>query len=205
MINRLLSLPALLTLLTLLTLPEGAHALSAVPSTPCSGLIGCGGGSNNIILSAIPDLATLMIYIAGGAGVFFVAWAGLQMVLALGNDGKIGEQKWAVVYVIGGLGLAALSQLMVTLVGTEPGLQNIGTGEGAPLDVIAVGVDIVLTVFNTIFVGAIIMGGIRMVYAQGKSDEFNTGRQIIFWSIVGAVITNLANAIIQAFGNILGV
>lgn len=192
-------------MLGLLFLPAGAYALGAVPGTPCTGLIGCGGGSANIALEAIPDLATFLVFIAGGAGVLFVAWAGLQMVLALGNESKLGEQKWAIAYVIGGLTLATLSQVIVTLVGTEPTLVEIGTGNDAPLQVIAAGVHIILTVFNTIFAAAIILGGIRMVYAQGKSDEFNIGRKIIFWSIVGAVITNLANAIIQAFANYFGV
>lgn len=202
MMSRFLSLSAMLGLLSL---PSGAHAFNAVPPTPCTGLIGCGAGSANVALEAIPDLATLMIYIAGGAGVLFVAWAGLQMVLALGNESKLGEQKWAVGYVIGGLTLAILSQVIVSLVGTEPNLGVISSGNDAPLDIIAAGVNIILTVFNTVFAGAIIIGGIRMVYAQGKSDEFNTGRKIIFWSIVGAVITNLANAIVQAVATVFGV
>lgn len=196
---------SLLAMIGALFVPGRVFALSAVPSTPCTGLIGCGGGSSNIALAAIPDLAIIMISIAGGAGVLFVAWAGLQMVLALGNEGKITEQKWAVVYVLCGLALASLSQLIVSLVGTEPRLDDIDAGPTAPLQVIAAGVDIILTVFNTVFAAAIIVGGIRMVYAQGKSDEFNIGRKIIFWSIIGAVITNLANALVQVIAAMLGV
>lgn len=195
----------MLILLGLLLTPVRALALNAVPAAPCPGLIGCGGGSSNVPLAAIDDLAMLMILIAGGGGVLFIAWAGLQMVLSLGNDGKLGEQKTAVAYVLGGILLASMSQLLVSTIGTDSNLNAISTGNDAPLDVIAGGVNIILTVFNTFFVAAIIIGGIRMVYAQGKSDEYNTGRKIIFWSIVGAIITNLANAIVQAFAGLLGV
>lgn len=178
--------------------------LNVLPSTPCPGIVGCGGGSQNVILENIPQLATLMITLGSGAAVLFIAWAGFKMVLALGDDGQIAEQKSAILYVLGGLGIAILSQTIVTLVGTEPNLNDITPGN-LPVDALAAGVRIILTLFNGVFAVAIIIGGIRMVYAQGKSDEFNTGRRIIVWSIFGAVVTNLANALVQALAAIFGV
>lgn len=181
-----------------------AHALSAVPDTPCSGLIGCGGGSQNVILANIPQLATLMITIASGSAVLFIAWAGFQMVLALGNEGKIGDQKNAILYALGGLGIVILSQTIVTLVGTDPSIGAIDSSN-LPIAAVSAGVDIILTLFNGVFAIAIILGGIRMVYAQGKSDEFNAGRKIIVWSIIGAIVTNISNALVQALAVMFGV
>jgi hypothetical protein len=181
-----------------------ATVLAAVPNAPCNGLIGCGGGPANVLLDALPEVGSLMIMIASGSAVFFIAFAGLQMVLALGNDGQIGTQKWAIMYVLLGLGIAILSQLAVSLAGTEPRLDAI-TSNNLPLDLIAAGVGIILTIFNAAFAVAIVIGGIRMVYAQGKSDEFNAGRKIVIWSAVGAVVANLANALVQALAAIFGV
>lgn len=185
-------------------LTPSAYALNVLPDTPCTGLIGCGGASSNVILENIPQLASLMITIVSGCAVLFIAWAGLQMVFAVGDDGKIGEQKWAILYVLGGLGVAIFSQTIVTLVGTEPNLNTI-TASNLPVGAIAAGVRIILTIFNAIFAVVIIVGGIKMVYAQGKSDEFNSGRHIVFWSVIGAIITNLANALVQALAGLFGV
>lgn len=181
-----------------------AQALNTLPNTPCNGLIGCGGGAQNVILANIPQLATLMITIASGCAVVFIAWAGFQMVTALGNESKISEQKNAILYVLGGLGIIILSQTAVTLVGTDPNIGSINASN-LPVAGMAAAVRILLTLFNGAFAIAIIIGGIRMVYAQGKSDEFNAGRKIIFWSIVGAIITNLSNALVQALATLFGV
>lgn len=181
-----------------------AFAAGPLPDTPCAGLIGCGGGPQNVIIANLPQLGGLMITIASGCAVVFIAWAGFQMVVAAGNDGKISEQKTAILYVLGGLGVAILSQTVVTLVGTDPDLGSISAGN-FPVSAMSAVVNIILTLFNGAFAIVIIIGGIRMVYSQGKSDEFNTGRKMIFWSIAGAIVTNVSNALVQALARMFGV
>jgi hypothetical protein len=177
---------------------------AAVPDTPCTGLIGCGAAGSNVILNNMPSVATLMMIVAGSTAVFFIVLAGFRMILALGDEGQIADQKKAVLNVLLGLVVVILSQAIIGFVGT----QNYGQG-GNPLDlflnVVGFGISILLTVFNAAAVIAIIYAGIRMVYAQGKADEFAKGKTIITWTIGGAVIANLANALVQALAAIFGV
>lgn len=186
------------------TLP--AVALAAVPYPPIEcppGLVGCGSGPANVIQDNVTEFGQLLVNIAGGAGVVFIAWAGFQMMTAMGDDGKLSQQKWAVLYVLGGLAVAALAQSLVSFVGT----QNYGQGsnpQDLPVNLLGNALSIILTLFNAVFGVMIIVGGVRMVYAQGKSDEFNTGRKMIVWAIIGAVVTNLANALVQALATIFG-
>jgi hypothetical protein len=183
-----------------LFMPFAAHAI--VPPTPCTGLIGCGGGPANLVAAAVPKVAVFMIALAAGLGVLFIALAGLQMVIALGNDSKLTEQKHAAAYVLGGLAIVIMAQLLVSVAGT----QIYGQGAAAMLPQMLIGsaISIVLTMFNAVFTIAIIIGGMRMVYAQGKADEYNTARKIIFWSIIGAIVVNLSNALVQALARIFG-
>ena len=179
-------------------------AQTAVPDSPCTGLIGCGAGTANVILLNMPSLATLMIIIASAISVFFIVLAGFRMVIALGDDGQIAEQKKAVMNVLIGLTVVILSQAAVGFIGT----QNYGQGDDPLnffLNFTARAVSILLTIFNAAVVAAIIYGGMRMLYAQGKADEFNKGKTIITWSIGGAVVANLANALVQALAAIFGV
>lgn len=180
------------------------EALAAVPDTPCGDLPGCGAGASNVIQNNAPKVAGLGVAIAAGCSVLFIAWAGLKMVLARGEESQIGEQKQAIFYALVGLAVAFLAQGIVSIIGTQDYGQMQGPGN-LPANIIASGVNIILTVFNVLFVLVVIYAGIRMVYAQGKSDEFNTGRKMITWSIIGAIVTNLANALVQAFVAIFGV
>jgi hypothetical protein len=177
---------------------------AAVPDTPCTGLIGCGAAGSHIILNNMPALSTLLMIIAGSSAVFFIVLAGFRMVAALGDDGQIADQKRAVLNVLLGLGVVIISQAVVGFVGT----QNYGQGSN-PLDLfinlIGFGIFVLLNIFNATVVIAIIYGGMRMVYAQGKSDEFAKGKAIVTWSIGGAVVANLANALVQALATIFGV
>lgn len=192
--------------LALLALPASAAAV--VPATPCTGLIGCTGGGavrgSNVIVNNLAEAANLMIMVAAALSVVFIVYAGFRMVIALGDESQIGEQKHAVMYALIGLLVVVLSQLIVSFVGT----QNYGqAGDPRNLFINAAGsaVSILLTVFNAAMVVSIIIGGGYMVHSQGKSDQFAKGKTIITWSIIGAVIANLANALVQAFVSLLGV
>ncbi len=179
-----------------------AHA--AFPDTPCPGLIGCGGRSANIVITNLPALGSLMVMIAAALSVVFIVLAGLRMVTALGDEGEVGAQKKAVLHVMIGLLIVILSQSIVGFAGT----QKYGQGDN-PLNLFLNGsahaVSIMLTIFNAAMIIAVIIGGARMVYAQGKSDEFNKGKTIITWCIGGAIIANLANALVQSLAYIFGV
>ena len=181
---------------------------AGVPSTPCTGLIGCSGGgavpASNVIVTHLPLAANLMIMIAASLAVLFIVYAGFRMVFALGDESQISEQKNAVMYALGGVLVVILSQLAVSFVGT----QNYGQG-GDPKDLFInaskAGISILLTIFTGTMVIAIIIGAARMLHAQGKSEEFTKGKTIITYAIGGAIIANLANALVQALAKLFNV
>jgi hypothetical protein len=185
---------------------QGFDALPDPGLTSCPpGLVGCGGGASNIILRNVPDLAQLLLLVASGSAVLFIVVAGFQMVTSMGDDSKLSEQKKAVMYALGGLVVAILSQFAVSLIASEPRLAAIPTDASAPIEIIKLAVSAVMSIFNTTLAIAIVYSGFRMVYAMGKSDEYNAARKTIFWCVIGAIVANLANALVQAIAFIFGV
>lgn len=194
------------TLLALIGLGvPSAHAqdIWGLWSPPCSSLQpGCGSGPANVIQNTLPNVAIFMLEIATALSVLFIVWAGLQMVLSLGDDGKIGKQKTAIFYALAGLFTAIVSQLIVSFVATQDWGQ--GSGGNLPITVIASLVGSILTVFNGLFILAILYFGIRMLMAAGESGGFDTAKTGITWSIVGAIMVNLANALVQGVTSFFG-
>lgn len=194
------------TAFSLLFLPSVMAA--AVPPTPCTGLIGCAGGgavaASNVIVDNLSQVANFMILVAAALSVVFIVYAGFRMVIALGDDSQISEQKQAVFYVLIGLLLVILSQLIVSFVGTQEYGQS-GNPNDFFLNASRSAVSILLTLFNAAMVIAVIVGGAYMVHSQGKSDQFTKGKTIVTWCIGGALIANLANALVQALVRLFGV
>jgi hypothetical protein len=101
---------------------QSAMAVS-LPSAPCdSSQFGCGGGAANIVMQALTTsggIASLMLQICAGIAVLYVMWAGLQMLLSLGDEGKITQYKWGMAYAMIGLSVSILAQFVISAVGTE--------------------------------------------------------------------------------------
>lgn len=189
----------MLSLIGILT-PMAAGAV--VPDAPCQGLVGCGGGPSNVILNNAAQFADLLVQIAAGLTVLFIVWSGFSMIIAQGDESKIGQFKNGILNALGGLAIVMMAQVITSFVGTQD--YNLGTTV-LPLGLIAAGVEILLTLTNVTFVVFIMLGGLRMVYAQGKSDDYNRGRTTVVWCVIGAVVINLANALVQAFIRLFGV
>ncbi len=176
-------------------LPTVAYAF--VPPAPCTGLYGCGGGAASIFSAAnLSNVALLLLQFASGAAVFMIVVAGFQMVIQLGNESKIGEMKHAIIFAIIGLAVAIVSEVVISSVGTENYGQN--TGGNLPIAILRNGVRIIQIVLNPVMAVIIVVAGIYMVYSQGKPEGYEKGKSILLWTIVGAIIINLANAAVQA-------
>ena len=183
--------------LALVPVPAFAQAMEVI----CNGLPGCGAGPENTLITRVLPAATfLMIQLVAGASVVFVMIGGVRMLLSAGDDGKAQAGRKQVISAVAGLGLAIVSATAVSFVTTEnygqANPQNFLFGAGGLLDSV---VRLILTLFNVGFVIMVLYAGLKMALASGASDEFKKGGQIIRWAIVGAVVVNLARAIVQAF------
>lgn len=180
----------------LAAVPASAQDLWSLWQPACSSLQpGCGSGPANIFETTFPNLAIIMLQVATALAVLFIVWAGFQLVLNLGDEGKIGNQKTGIFYALAGLFLAIASQLVVSFVVTQDWGAN--SSGNLPVNVIASGVGSMLTIFNGVFILAIIYYGIRMLLAAGDTGAFGSARTGITWAIIGAIIVNLANALVQ--------
>lgn len=156
---------------------------------------GCGDGPANIFLSTFPNLAIFMLQLATGLTVLFIVYAGVQLVLNMGDEGKIGNQRKGIFFALAGLFTAIVSQLVVSFVATQNWGQD--AGGNLPINVLAAAVGSLLTLFNGLLIMAIMYYGIRMLLASGDSGAFGSAKTGITWAIVGAIIVNLANALVQ--------
>ena len=188
---------------------ETAHAASKIPSvTNCSPLQpGCGGGTPSTLIGTsasvfdLSALITLLLKIAAGLSVAAIVWAGMRMLISFGDDSKIAQGKWGIMWSLIGLSIAIISQQVVSFVATQSYTQG---GGDLPLQIIAASVTILRNILNPLFLVLAVVAGIRMVYAQGKSDEFNKGRTMITWMIVGAIVINLAHALVKVVADYFG-
>lgn len=185
---------------------SSAFLASMIPYTPCSLLqYGCGAGAANLLQGAIPRAASLMLQFAGGAAVLFIIWAGMQMLLSLGDESKVTQGKWGILYALAGLTIAILSSFIISVIGTQQYIVARSGADKAPFELLSAAIGILRTVLNAILLLVIVMVGVRMLYAQGKSDEFNKGKTQMTWALVGAVVVNLAAALVAIVTNFFGV
>lgn len=183
-------------------LTERAYAIATLP-IHCTGLVGCGQGPANTLTNGIPHVAILILQVAAGGCVLAIVWAGFQMVLSLGDSGKIGQAKNAILYAMLGLGISVLSQFLISSVISE----YVPTNDPTVVHLTIIkGIIIYLrNVLNAALAVVIVIGAVRMVLAQGKQDEFTKGRQAIMWAVIGAIIVNFAVAIASVASGLLGV
>jgi hypothetical protein len=186
---------------------QSAMAVS-LPSAPCdSSQFGCGGGAANIVMQALTTsggIASLMLQICAGIAVLYVMWAGLQMLLSLGDEGKITQYKWGMAYAMIGLSVSILAQFVISAVGTENYGQTSGGGN-LPIIILTRASVILRAVLNAVFIMMLVIAGLKMLYSQGKSDDYNSAKKMLYWGMAGAVFVNLSAALIYAVASFFGV
>lgn len=192
----------MMTLLSLLGLIPTASA-QMPPLPPCPVILpGCGGVSNVIVTSFIPQIILFLLRAVGALAVVAVVFQGLTLVVNLGDETKIGKARYGILYAILGLSLAVLSQMIVAFIASEQYATN-------PNDLIVSaltqGVRIMLTLTNIVFAFLLVYYGARMVYSQGKSDDYNRAKTGILWTIIGAMVVNMAHALIRMVTSFFGV
>ena len=182
-----------------LAVPAMAFAVDMYPPIICTGLFGCGRPPENVLMqSTLPTVGAIMIQLAAGGAVIAVVIGGVQMAVSYGDDGAITNARKAILFALGGLGLALAAAPIVSFVSTEQYYMggDLLFGQGG---LMASVIRIIMILFNVAFSIVIILAGLRMITAAGNADEFKKGGNMIKWAIIGGVIVNLARAGIQAF------
>ena len=183
----------------MLQFPATAFAVDMYPPILCNGLLGCGREPENVLLqNTLPAAAWFLIQLAAGGAVIAIVIGGVQMAASYGDEGKVTSARKAILFALGGLGLAFAAAPIVSFVTSE---QYYTGGEFffGPGGILATAIRIIMTLFNVVFALVIILAGMRMITASGNADEFKKGGEMIKWAVIGGVIVNLARTGIQAF------
>lgn len=198
MIRHLLSFVAFFTDTTIAAAP---------PDVPCpKGLPSCGGAGNILAENLAPAIAVFIIQLAVALSLIYILFAGLQLVLNNGDEGKVGKARMSILFSLGGLSLALISQTIYSFVATT----NFGNDPTDALfgGVLQVATTVMVTVFNPIFLIVMVIAAIRMVLDRGKDEEFRKAKTMIIWAMGGAIVMNVAYALVKAvlgiFGGIAG-
>ncbi len=171
-----------------------------IPAVICNGLIGCGAAPENLIVEGVlPMAAMILIQLVGGLAVLFIVIAGTRMTTT-GSEDDAGAAKKAIIYGLMGLGLAIAAAPIVSFIITENYTE--AGGDMLLVGVMAAAIRIILTVFNVVLVIVIIYAGITMARSMGAGDDFKKGINMVKWAVIGAIIVNLARAIVQAVLNL---
>lgn len=189
--------------MNLVALALGLLVPMAFAQDPCAHIPGGCPPENVLVERTIPYAGELILRIAGGLGVLMIAWAGFQMFLALGDDSKVSKARMGVLYAMFGLMLAGGSQLLVGFTVTEPTVAAL-QGNFSDVTAFAGAANIIVILLDIFFFLVILYAAIRMAFGQGKDDEMQKARGMIFAAVMGAIIVNLARVLAEAALGIFG-
>jgi hypothetical protein len=172
----------------------------------CGNLPGCVNASvqsyiGRVLAVLIAELP-IFIYILGG---LFIVIGGMYIVLSAGNSERVTKGKNTIIWAA--IGIAAMEVIIQFNPLTnflEPEILPLTTVTGPTLipSAINVAIDAIKDLLNVALLGVAIFSGARMVLSGGKEDQYNKGREGLFWAAVGAIIINIAGALVTAFSNI---
>jgi hypothetical protein len=167
----------------------------------CGSLPGCQEGVNQYLTNLVINrfLIDFPGYARGLAGLM-VAIGGAMMILGVWKEDLISKGKETITWAIIGVAFTAFAEQLITFVKRE-------------VETRAPGVDFVYSVRNTVvstlfdllyitLFAVCLYSGALMVMSLGKDDQFNKGKDGLFYAALGAVIINLAEVIVSAFATL---
>ena len=191
--------------------------IAAAPPTMyiyCGNLPGCPSGwVERISASLILLLNRLPVYVTALATLFIMI-GGVYMIINAGDTEKVTRGKNTIIWAVIGIFVTEFAANFIYY--SPSGAPLFGVTQGfIPLEVNTrnPSTDLVTSVVQTligsildliyiVILGYAIFSGMRMVLTFGKEDEFNKAKEGMFWAAVGAIIINLAAAIVNAFSTL---
>ena len=175
-------------------------ALAQPEQDPCVGLPGGFCEGRNFFAEELPPMAEGFVAFNAGLAIIFVIWGGAQMMLALGDEGKITQGRWTVFFACLGFALTLAIQSVLAFF-TERFIGMAGSGELTNLAFLQGVTDGMLLLFNVTFVLVMIWAGLWMVFARGEADMFSKAKTSLYWAIAGALFVNIAHSLVRAVYN----
>lgn len=175
----------------------------------CGLLPGCGSADapapfQDYTASVLRLIITDIPIYAYAFGVLFVMLGGAYMVMSgAGKEDWVNKGKQTITWAIIGIAVTTFAAQLVNFVAS--GSEDIRTRALSSNIVFGINnalISIIFDVLYVVIVGISIFSGMRMVLSEGKEEGFNKGKDALFWCAVGAIIINMADAIVTAFATI---
>jgi hypothetical protein len=163
---------------------------------PCLGVPG-GCPPENVLVKAIDPIAGFLFIGAEAGAVLFVVIGGAQMILSMGDDSKAQKGRTSVILALFGYILALASQTVVHFVHTHF-MAVVTETEKPGVAIMATIVRMTVALFNITFAAVVVYAGFRLVISWGKAEEHTKAWNSILWAVTGAVIINVAGALVRA-------
>lgn len=164
----------------------------------CGDLPGCPSGFTERFSNVIRLLLTRLPNYVYILGVLFIMIGGVYMAISAGDTEKVTKGKNTITWAIIGIFVMQFAETVVyDIIIPEVNTRNPGADLVTSLTVTIIN-DILILIYIVLLIVAVI-SGMRMVLAFGKDEEFNKGKDGLFWAAVGAIVINLAQAIANAF------
>ena len=174
--------------------------LKVYAQEPCAYVPGGCNPSDNPFESILVGVAEILVWSVSGLTLVFVMWGGFLMIGSLGDESKITQGRNSILYALGGFMLALSSQILISFVAAKGYIASahsnpiLGTIEGV--------VTAMTNVFNVVFVIVMVLTAFRLVIGRGKSEEFEAGKKMIIYAIIGAIVVNVSKSIVSATLNL---
>lgn len=190
------------SVLLALLAPEALAFSPPTGSNPCTLIGGCMsvGAVDASVFNLFASAGQILVTIAGGAAVLFLVIGGAQMMLAFGDEGKFTKGTQNIIIAVVGFAIVLGSQVIVGFVDSAAGTLP-GSSPNPIVDFMAVAVDAILSLFNVVFVGILVMAGIKVIIGRGKADEFAAAKKAFGYALAGAIAINIAHSVAIAVLN----
>ena len=183
--------------MTTLVSPLAHHVLASEVLAQCFGIAGCSAAGNQMIPFII-TIATLLVEIAAGLSVVFVVVGGMMMLLSFGNESIATRGRTSVIFSLVGFAIVLISQAIVSFVVARVNLGLAGAPPRPDIALMEVFVRSALNIFNVSFALMCIYSGFRMVFSRGESGELDQTKKVLYYGVSGAILVNLAYALVNA-------
>ena len=169
---------------------------AAFAQDPCAGISGCTASSNQLV-AFIPVVAVILLEIVSGLAVVCVVVAGAYYILNMGNEAMASKGKTGIVLSLVAFAIALSSQAIVSFVVTRA--EGVEQYFGAPhIGIMTIVVDSLLYMMNVGFAISMFFFAYKLLLGRGQSSELDSTKQGLVWCIIGAIVMNLAYALVNA-------
>lgn len=174
----------------------------------CGGLPGCdSGGFQEYVTNVFQLLGSHFSVYIYAIGILMIMVGGAQMILSAGREDWVTKGKSTITWAIIGIATANFVTLgvgsgnsLLDFIGLE--VQNRVPNADLVLSATST---LISTIFDLLFVsllGVALYCGMWMVVSLGKQEQFDKAKEGLFWTAIGAIIINLAQAIANAFATL---